>query len=93
MSDDQKTFSTLQKRISDTISILEAVKREDFEGVEGKEVKMVTRGEERIFTGLSYLTGFAMPNFYFHLCAAYGILRMKGVKVGKIDYLTGGKSA
>mmetsp|Transcript_38769 Transcript_38769/g.124275 ORF Transcript_38769/g.124275 Transcript_38769/m.124275 type:complete len:91 (+) Transcript_38769:594-866(+) len=27
------------------------------------------------------------PNFYFHLCTAYGILRMAGVDLGKRDYM------
>jgi hypothetical protein len=30
-----------------------------------------------------------MPNFYFHLTTAYGLLRMKGVAIGKLDYLGG----
>ncbi|MDG1205284.1 MAG: DUF1993 family protein [Pseudomonadales bacterium] len=31
--------------------------------------------------------GFAMPNFYFHAATAYNILRMRGVDVGKMDFL------
>jgi len=29
-----------------------------------------------------------MPNFYFHITAAYAILRMLGAPIGKADYLT-----
>ncbi|HEX7871958.1 MAG TPA: DUF1993 family protein [Sphingobium sp.] len=39
------------------------------------------------FTGLSYLTGFALPNFFFHATTAYAILRANGVDVGKADFL------
>jgi hypothetical protein len=39
------------------------------------------------FTGLDYLFGFALPNFYFHVTTAYDILRHKGVQLGKMDYL------
>jgi len=28
-----------------------------------------------------------IPNFYFHLATAYGILRSKGVPVGKRDWI------
>jgi hypothetical protein len=28
-----------------------------------------------------------MPQFYFHLMAAYAILRSRGVPLGKIDYV------
>jgi hypothetical protein len=31
--------------------------------------------------------GFALPNFYFHLTTAYGLLRQAGVPLGKRDYL------
>lgn len=34
-----------------------------------------------------YLAGFALPSFYFHLTAAYAILRHNGVQNGKHDFL------
>jgi hypothetical protein len=37
--------------------------------------------------GQAYLTGFALPNFFFHVTTAYGILRGAGVSLGKLDYL------
>jgi len=91
MEDNEKTFADLQTRIKKTLKILEGVDKSVFEGVEGKEVTMTIQKQERKFTGLSYLTGFAMPNFYFHLCTAYAILRSKGVPIGKGDFLTGGQ--
>jgi hypothetical protein len=30
---------------------------------------------------------FSLPNFFFHASTAYGILRMKGLPVGKRDFL------
>jgi len=39
------------------------------------------------FTGTNFLLGFSQPNFYFHMTAAYAILRARGVPVGKVDYL------
>ncbi len=39
------------------------------------------------FDAKSYLLGFALPNFYFHVTTAYDILRHKGVQIGKRDYL------
>jgi hypothetical protein len=39
------------------------------------------------FTGNTYVHGFAIPNFFFHLSMAYALLRMKGVPVGKLDFL------
>ncbi|TID17883.1 ATP-dependent DNA helicase [Venturia nashicola] len=91
VADDQTTFHTMQARIKATIGILEGVKRESFDGAEGKEVTMTVAKQAKKFTGLSYLTTFAIPNFYFHIMVAYSILRMTGVPIGKGDYLAGGQ--
>lgn len=37
-----------------------------------------------------WIGGFATTNFYFHLSTAYGILRSKGVPLGKQDLFAGG---
>jgi hypothetical protein len=34
-----------------------------------------------------FLLSFSMPNFFFHVTTAYDLLRMKGVPVGKMDFL------
>jgi hypothetical protein len=39
------------------------------------------------FTGLSYLTGFVLPNVFFHESVAYALLRHNGVELGKADFL------
>ncbi|WP_369010855.1 DUF1993 family protein [Salmonella enterica] len=35
-----------------------------------------------------YVVAYGMPNFFFHIQAAYSILRAKGVPLGKTDYLS-----
>ena len=37
--------------------------------------------------GSDYLNHFVLPNFYFHLTAAYAVARHCGVEVGKRDFL------
>jgi hypothetical protein len=37
--------------------------------------------------GVSYINGYAIPNLFFHLTAAYGILRKEGVPLGKDHFL------
>jgi hypothetical protein len=39
------------------------------------------------FDGQSYLVGWVLPNFYFHLTTAYNILRHNGVELTKGDFL------
>lgn len=36
-----------------------------------------------------YVHTIALPNIYFHLTTAYGILRKEGVPLGKMDYYAG----
>jgi hypothetical protein len=40
-------------------------------------------------TNAVYAHRIALPNIYFHLTTAYGILRKEGVPLGKVDYFTG----
>ncbi|KIW13882.1 hypothetical protein PV08_06663 [Exophiala spinifera] len=82
-ADDEKTFAELHARLARTIAFLEAVKRESFDDKEGVEVTL----RDWKYTGLSYVTGFALPNFYFHAVTVYNLLRMNGVEIGKKDWV------
>jgi uncharacterized protein len=37
--------------------------------------------------GATFVRDWALPQFYFHAVTAYAILRHKGVKLGKPDYV------
>jgi hypothetical protein len=87
MEDNETTFPELQARIAKTIEVLEKVDPKSMDGMEDAEVVMKVRAGEKKFTGRNYVLNFAIPNFYFHLCTAYAILRKEGVPVGKADYL------
>ena len=87
--DDEKTFSDLQQRIQSTVEMLEKhVQRDSFEGVEAKEIDF----HNTKWTGLSYVNGYAVPNFFFHVACAYLILRANGVDIGKMDYIVGSRA-
>ena len=51
---------------------------------------MIGNGMEPTLPSGQWLTVFAATNIYFHLSTAYGILRSKGVGIGKIDLFAGG---
>ena len=87
LPDEEKTFADLQARIQKTIDFLESVKPAQVDGSEQKKIELKAGPNELKFTGLDYLLGFALPNFFFHVTTAYDILRAKGVQVGKMDYL------
>nr|WP_314545449.1 DUF1993 domain-containing protein [uncultured Massilia sp.] len=86
-ADDETSFQQLQERIAKTIAYLESVDTAQLDAGGEREVKVGWMPEGTVFTGESYLLTFALPNFYFHVVTAYDILRHKGVKLGKRDYL------
>ena len=85
--DTEKTLDELRQRLRTTIAYLEGVPPEAFEEAQDKTIKLSFGTFQPTFTGEDYLLGFALPNFYFHVTAAYAILRNQGVAVGKTDYL------
>jgi hypothetical protein len=87
MADDEASFAALQQRIAATLAFLDTVPRAAIDGKEDAPVTLVTSGGSVDFTGRSYVLGFVLPNFYFHIATAYALLRMRGVPIGKMDYL------
>lgn len=85
--DTEETFEELQDRIEKTIEFLDTLVPEQFEGAETKTIELPMRDSTIKLDGVSYLMGFALANFYFHVVTAYNILRHNGVEIGKMDYL------
>ena len=85
--DTEASFAELQATIALSIAFIQGVPREAFEGAEDRDVVLKFPGSQFDFKGAAYLTGFALPNFYFHLTTAYALLRAAGVEIGKRDYM------
>ncbi|MBU1361576.1 MAG: DUF1993 domain-containing protein [Gammaproteobacteria bacterium] len=85
--DTEASYEELQARVAKTLDFLAGVDRTLIDGAEERPVVMKARGHELHFTAERYLLQFALPNFFFHLTTAYGVLRHSGVPVGKLDYL------
>lgn len=54
------------------------------------EVKRIGLGPGRYceLPGHQYVADYLLPNLYFHITAAYAILRMLGAPLGKADYMS-----
>lgn len=85
--DTERTFAELQERISRTLQFLGGIEVGQLDGREDNEVVLKTASREVHYTARNYLLQFALPNFFFHMTTAYGILRAQGVPLGKLDYL------
>lgn len=81
------SFDALRDKLAEAAAALEAVTCDELDGAIGKDV-IFSFGEMSIpFTAENFLLSFAQPNFYFHAATAYDILRHRGVKIGKRDFL------
>lgn len=88
MADEETSFAELKERCDRTIAYVESIERAAFEHSDTREILIrFPGGLEYRTTGRDYLTGFALPNFYFHASTAYAIMRASGVTLGKLDYL------
>jgi len=85
--DTEQTLPELKARIAKTLDFIGSVPAAKIDGSEEREVVLKLGGQERKFTGLQYLLGHALPNFYFHFTTAYAILRANGVDIGKRDFI------
>lgn len=82
-------FPSLRAMLDAAKGDLAAVSEAELESL-AEEPMEFRMGEIRIpFTVSDFLLGFSIPNFYFHVTTAYGILRSQGVGLGKLDYLGG----
>ena len=88
-ADNEKSFADLYKRIDRTVKFLNKIKPAKMDGSEDRIITIQIPNKKIKFSGLIYLTQFAIPNFSFHTVTAYNILRHNGVKIGKLDFLGG----
>ena len=93
MPDDEASLGELRERIAKTIAYLQEPDPAAFDGREAAEITLSFPNLQMTFTGQSLVTEFTLPNFFFHVTTAYALLRMKGVQIGKMDYLAGREAA
>lgn len=86
-ADEETTLDDLKARIAKTVDYLRSVPAEAVAGGEKREIRFKAGQRELHFVSEDYVRNFLLPNFYFHLTTAYGLLRHKGVPLGKLDYL------
>ena len=82
------TFPALRERIEGALAAIAALEPAEFDDFIGRDMAFVVGDIRRLeFTADQFLLSFSQPSFYFHVTAAYAILRARGVTVGKRDYL------
>jgi hypothetical protein len=84
--DTEQSLDELRGRVQSVVSLLDGFSAQDFADAATKVVSQ-PRWKGEWMTGQDYFLQHALPNFYFHLTAAYAILRHNGVSLGKRDFL------
>ena len=86
-ADTETTLDELKARVGKTLEFIRTIKPEQVAGAEAREIVLSFPQTTLKFTGLTYVTHFALPNFFFHVTTAYALLRKNGVNLGKRDFL------
>lgn len=80
-------YEGLQSLLAEASDYVSGLTPDQVNGWEGKEM-VFALGKNRIpFTAENFVQSFSIPNLMFHAATAYDMLRMKGVPLGKGDFL------
>jgi hypothetical protein len=86
--DNETTIDQLKARLAKTVAYLKTLDLKQIDASADREIAFpLGGGNTGKMKGDDYLNHFVSPNFYFHLTAAYAILRHCGVDIGKRDFL------
>jgi len=80
-------YAGLQQLVATARDELAKVSRESVEALEGNTVTFSIGDFKMQFTAANFVLSFTLPNLFFHAATAYDMLRMKGVPIGKANFL------
>jgi uncharacterized protein len=84
----EKSFADLDGLLGQTLEFLDGADPSKFAGSETNEIVLRPgTAKEKKLTGQAYLSNYGLPQFLFHVTAAYAILRHNGLPIGKRDFM------
>ena len=81
------SWAGLEALIAEANTALAAFTPDEVNALEGKDVMFAFGKTQMPFTAEGFLLSFSMPNLHFHATTTYALLRGKGMKLGKRDYM------
>lgn len=82
------SWDAMRAMLTDAKARLDQATREELDAIAGKTVGFILGGNKLFeMNGANFLLSFNQINLQFHATTFYDILRMKGVKIGKRDYM------
>ena len=85
--DNETTINRLKERLAKTVVFAKTLDTKAIDASADRKISFPLGPNKGLMKGADYLNHFVLPNFYFHLAAAYSIVRNIGVEVGKRDFL------
>ena len=86
MPDNESSIEELRQRIEKTLSYVKTFNETSFKDADSVQIKFAWLPNKYI-TSEDYVNKFLIPNYMFHIVTAYNILRMKGINIGKMDFI------
>jgi hypothetical protein len=85
--DTETSLDQLKARIARTLAYIKGLDGKAIDASADREITFPLGPTKGQMKGGDFLNHFVLPNFYFHLTAAYAIVRHCGVELGKRDFL------
>ena len=85
--DTETSLEQLKARIARTLAYIKGLDAKAIDASADREITFPLGPTKGQMKGGDFLNHFVLPNFYFHLTAAYAIVRHCGVELGKRDFL------
>ena len=80
-------FAALHSLLEEAVNDLKNFSADEVDACSEQEVLFKMGSIEWPFSADSFILSFSLPNFYFHVTTMYDMLRMRGVSVGKLDFI------
>ena len=83
----ENTYQGYITLLSEALAELNAIEVDSVMATTGRAMYFRMGELEIPFTTENFVMSFSLPNLYFHATTLYDMLRIKGVPVGKMDYM------
>ena len=86
-ADTETSFDELEARLARCKDFLRSLDRSAIDAAAERRIEFSVAKHPMVMMAPEYVTGWMLPNFFFHVTTAYDILRHNGLAVGKRDFL------
>ncbi len=86
LSTEETDPEALWERSAEIRGFLAGITPADFAGATTRRIRHLAGQADLEQAAVDFTTLYALPNFFFHVCMAYAVLRSQGLDIGKGDF-------